>query len=141
MTLTCEPRIADPWASPLESVPHRTVVAVRAGASVRRVAKLMHTTGASSVLVRSTRPAIVTELDLVRAVAQGKSPGALVDDVASEDLVTATPSTTLRRALHLMLDHQIRHLVVVDADQEATGVVSMRDIVGGAADQTKNGEE
>jgi CBS domain-containing protein len=40
-----------------------------------------------------------------------------------------------------MLDHQIRHLVVVDADQEATGVVSMRDIVGGAADQAKNREE
>lgn len=56
-----------------------------------------------------------------------------VRDVMTEDLVTVTPTTTLREAAEAMSDEHVSGLPVVE-DGEAVGVVTATDILSFAAD-------
>ena len=70
---------------------------------------------------------ILTERDVLRAVAEGRELSTPVSEVMSKDLVTVDPSTTLRDAARIMADRWIRHLPVIDHDR-LVGVVSQRDL-------------
>jgi len=73
---------------------------------------------------------IITERDILQAVADGKPLDATkVKDVMKTDVVTAHASTTLREAAKLMTEHWIRHLPVVDGGK-LVGVISQRDLAG-----------
>jgi CBS domain-containing protein len=82
----------------------------------------------SSVLVG--RPgelvAILTERDLVDALAEGRGPESPVDDLAVADPLTVPPEESVQQVAVLMLHHGVRHLVVV-AGRQAIGVVSIRE--------------
>lgn len=56
-----------------------------------------------------------------------------VRDLMTEDLVTVTPTTTLREAAEAMASDHVSGLPVVE-DGEAVGVVSATDVLGFAAD-------
>jgi CBS domain-containing protein len=74
-------------------------------------------------------PGIVTERDLLEAIAAGQSPDdEKVADHLSAHLTFAAPDWSLERAALAMVRGGFRHLVVVDGG-ETVGVVSMRDIV------------
>lgn len=87
-------------------------------------------TGAAVVLDGAIPgPAVVTERDLLRAVAEGLDPASeRVEDHMTEAVVTAAPSWPLGDAAALMVKHGIRHVLVFDAG-ELVGVLSMRDVV------------
>jgi signal-transduction protein with cAMP-binding, CBS, and nucleotidyltransferase domain len=87
-------------------------------------------TGAALVIdADSPTPGIVTERDLLHAVAAGQDPDAeRVGDHMSESVITAAPDWSLERAAAEMSRRNIRHLVVFE-ESEAVGVLSMRDIV------------
>lgn len=73
---------------------------------------------------------ILTERDLLRAVARGLD----VDDttvrqIMTTELCTVAPTAALHETARLMAANWIRHLPVVDGD-EVVGVVSQRDLVG-----------
>lgn len=72
---------------------------------------------------------ILTERDVLKAVAQGRDLSSPVSEVMSTDLVTVDPATTLRDAARIMADRWIRHLPVLDGDR-LVGVVSQRDLAG-----------
>ena len=73
--------------------------------------------------------AILTQRDVLAAVAQGQDPDAeRVADHLSADLVCAAPDWSLERAAESMLHGGFRHLVVVEG-AEPVGILSMRDIV------------
>jgi CBS domain-containing protein len=72
---------------------------------------------------------ILTERDILRAVAEGTDLDAPVAEVMTKDLVTVDPSTSLRDAARIMADRWIRHLPVVDGGR-LVGVVSQRDLAG-----------
>jgi CBS domain-containing protein len=72
---------------------------------------------------------ILTERDVLRAVAEGLDLSTPVSEVMSRDLVTVDPSTSLRDAARIMADRWIRHLPVLDGDK-LVGVVSQRDLSG-----------
>jgi CBS domain-containing protein len=72
---------------------------------------------------------ILTERDILKAVAEGTDLDAPVAEVMSKDLVTVDPSTSLRDAARIMADRWIRHLPVVDGGR-LVGVVSQRDLAG-----------
>ena len=73
---------------------------------------------------------IVTERDVLKAVSHGARPEEIrVSEVMSKDLVTVSPSTSLREAAKLMADRWIRHLPVLDAGK-VVGVLSQRDLAG-----------
>ena len=77
----------------------------------------------------SPGPGILTERDVLQAIATGQDPDTeLVAAHLSADLTFASPDWSLERAAEAMVEGGFRHLVVVDGG-ELTGVLSMRDIV------------
>lgn len=79
---------------------------------------------------------IVSERDLVRAVAEGLDvDDDRVRDVMSEPVETIDEDATIAEAARKMLRDEIRHLVVVDDGGTAIGIVSMRDVLAAAMRQ------
>ena len=74
-------------------------------------------------------PGIITERDVLEAIAEGQSPDTeRVGDHLSANLTFAAPDWSLERAAEAMVRGGFRHLVVVDGG-DTVGVLSMRDIV------------
>jgi CBS domain-containing protein len=107
-------------------------------ASVVDAAKVMAQEDVGSIpIVEADRlVGVVTDRDIViRVVAEGREPqSATVGDVASRDLVTASPDDDLDRALELMAENQVRRLPVVEGDK-LVGIVAQRDIALQGADR------
>jgi CBS domain-containing protein len=73
---------------------------------------------------------IITERDVLRAVALGADPDqSSVDEVMTAEVFTVPPDTHLQDAAREMAARWIRHLPVLDG-AEILGVVSMRDVTG-----------
>ena len=71
---------------------------------------------------------IVTDRDFaVRALANGMGPSTKVGEICSGDVVAVPPTATVRGALNLMKDLNVRRLPVVE-DDRAIGVVSLGDL-------------
>jgi signal-transduction protein with cAMP-binding, CBS, and nucleotidyltransferase domain len=100
--------------------------------TLREAAAMMVDKGTGAALVNDAElpsPGIVTERDLLISIAAGEDPD--VERVAehmSESVITAAPDWSLERAAAEMSRRGVRHLVVF-AEAEAVGVLSMRDIV------------
>ncbi|MFB6490153.1 MAG: CBS domain-containing protein [Thermoproteus sp. AZ2] len=71
---------------------------------------------------------VVSERDIVRAVAEGIELGRPVAEIATKNVVAVDVEDPLRRAVELMRAHNIRHLVVLK-DGKLYGVLSIRDLV------------
>ncbi|MEX2457983.1 MAG: CBS domain-containing protein [Actinomycetota bacterium] len=101
----------------------------RADESLGQAAKRMWEQQTGSILLvdGDRLLGILTERDVLRAVAEGLELSTPVSEVMSKDLVTVDPSTTLRDAARIMSDRWIRHLPVIDHDR-LVGVVSQRDL-------------
>ncbi len=78
---------------------------------------------------------VVSDLDLARAVASGQE--ATAAQIAATEPVTASPFDLLADVAQVMADHEVAHLVVVDAKAaEPVGMISTLDLaraVAGAA--------
>jgi CBS domain-containing protein len=73
---------------------------------------------------------IITERDVLRAVALGADPDKTsVDEAMTAEVYTVPPDMQLQDAAREMAARWIRHLPIV-ADGELLGVVSMRDVTG-----------
>jgi CBS domain-containing protein len=100
--------------------------------SLRSAAERMwrQQTGSLIVVDEGHLRGIITERDVLRAVALGADPDkATVDDAMTSEVFTVTPDTPLREAAREMAARWIRHLPVVNGS-ELLGVVSMRDVTG-----------
>lgn len=74
-------------------------------------------------------PGIITERDLVRAMADGRDPDReVVRDHVTMEARFADGDWSVERAAEAMIEGGFRHLVILGGG-EPTGVVSMRDIV------------
>lgn len=73
---------------------------------------------------------IISERDYTRKVIlKGKaSKQTAVREILSGQVVSATPSHTVEDCLHLMTDHRVRHLPVLDGNR-IVGVISIGDLV------------
>jgi CBS domain-containing protein len=89
-----------------------------------------HQTGSLIILDDGQLAGIITERDLLRAVALGTDLGtATISDAMTAEVFTVPPDMPLREAAREMAIRWIRHLPVVDGGQ-LLGVVSMRDVTG-----------
>jgi CBS domain-containing protein len=108
------------------------VLTVGPGHSLRETARQMADRKVGSAAVidpDSPGPGIITERDILIAIAAGQDPDAeLVGDHLTEGLIAAAPDWSLERAAQAMIDGGFRHLLVVDG-ADVGGVLSMRDIV------------
>jgi CBS domain-containing protein len=108
------------------------VLTVNPGHSLRAAACLMAEREVGAAVVIDPElpgPGIVTERDVLQAIAAGEDPDAEpVAEHLSAELTFASPEWSLERAAEAMVRGKFRHLVVVDGG-ELTGILSMRDIV------------
>jgi CBS domain-containing protein len=100
--------------------------------TLRESARLMADRNVGAAVVvdpESPGPGIVTERDILRAIAAGQDPNTeLVRDHLTEELISASPEWSLEQAADTMIAHGFRHLLVVSGS-DLLGVLSMRDIV------------
>ena len=87
-------------------------------------------TGSLIVMDGETLAGIITERDILKAVATGTElEKTRVDDVMVRELVTIHPGASLREAARVMTDRWIRHLPVIDQGK-LVGIISQRDLAG-----------
>jgi CBS domain-containing protein len=108
----------------------RDLLTVEAGLPVVAVARRMadRNVGAVLVLEDGRLAGIMTERDLMRAVARGLRDNAVVGECMTADPDTIAPDDTIEHAAVLMIHGGYRHLPVVDGD-DVVGVISIRDLV------------
>jgi CBS domain-containing protein len=108
----------------------RDLLAVEATLPVVAVARRMveRNVGAVLVLEDGRLAGIMTERDLMRAVARGLRDDAVVGECMTADPDTIAPDDTIEHAAVLMIHGGYRHLPVVDGE-EVVGVLSIRDLV------------
>jgi CBS domain-containing protein len=99
--------------------------------SLEAAAKKMWEQQTGSLLVTDGEElvGIVTERDILRAVATGTPLDTPLSAVMTKDLVTVDPGTSLRDAARIMTEKWIRHLPVLDGGK-LVGIVSQRDLSG-----------
>jgi CBS domain-containing protein len=75
---------------------------------------------------------IVTDRDLcMNVVAEGRDPHSLtVDACMTPRVVTCSPNDSVKQAMELMKENQVRRVPVVDEQGRLQGIVSMADLVG-----------
>jgi CBS domain-containing protein len=108
----------------------RDLLTVEAALPVIEVAKRMvqRNVGAVLVLEDERLAGIMTERDLLRAIARGLSDEAVVGDCMTPHPETIAPDDTSEHAVVLMIHGGFRHLPVVDG-ADVVGVLSIRDLV------------
>lgn len=107
----------------------RPVVYVHPNDTLRELTATFVEESIGAALVRGPHGTIglVTERDIVRAIADGASTSrTTVEQVMSEDLITVGPNEDLLTAAHLMLEAEVRHLPIME-NGVAAGMVSARD--------------
>ena len=119
-------RIVDPH-SQLSALSTRAAVSVSESCPLAEAVEVMKAAAVSALLV-GDGAGIVTERDLARALAAGCLSTDPVEAIATRHPLTVSGDTTVVAAAGVMLNEQVRHLVV-QRDTGAVGVVSMRDLL------------
>ena len=116
----------------VEALVKRKPVTIGSDATIRRAAEMFAKEKIGLLVVApSVSPAaaqaVVSERDIVRAVAKGAPLTDPLDVVSTKKVVSVKRSDPPSKAVRLMMDHGIRHLVVVNDDGTLFGVISIRD--------------
>ena len=89
--------------------------------------------GAVVVLEGDSVVAILTERDVLKAVAAGRAEGAAASEWMTRHPDTIEPADTMDHAASLMIHGGYRHLPVLD-EARLVGIVSIRDVMRVALD-------
>ena len=119
----------------------RPLVTIPSGTTMLDAAKLMVENNMGLLVICDTRDktklaGVVSERDIMKAIASGKKLTAPIDEVSTKQVITVKASSEVAEAAKAMNKHRIRHVVVVDEQGKLIGVVSMRDLVGERATLT-----
>lgn len=111
----------------------RDVVTIDLDDTLHQAAARMATANVGALVVtHQGRPAgFVTDRDLVvKALAENADlSGLRVSAVMSPHLMTVSKTATLSQAMHLMRDHQVRRLLIVDDGLRMCGLLSVDDLI------------
>ena len=108
----------------------RDLLSVEPGDAITEVAQRMveRNLGAVLVLEGGRLAGIMTERDLMRAVARGLHGDAVVSEHMSKDPETVEADDTTQHAAVLMIHGGFRHLPVVERG-DVVGILSIRDLM------------
>jgi signal-transduction protein with cAMP-binding, CBS, and nucleotidyltransferase domain len=117
----------------IERLITRPAVMVDGQTTIRRAAALLTDESIGVLVIQGTHPpALVSERDVVTALADGMDPDLEhVEVIATLDVAVAGPHDSIAEVGRLMLDDEIRHVPIVDGHAVA-GVASMRDVLSAA---------
>jgi len=108
----------------------RDLLSVEPGLPLTEVAKRMVAKDVGAVLVMEGKQlvGILTERDVLRAVARGIDASTTVDDWMTRDPETLEPDESIQQAAVLMIHGGFRHLPITEND-EVVGMLSIRDLM------------
>jgi CBS domain-containing protein len=116
-----------------------SVVTITTDQTLEEATRMMRDRGVTALAVidvDSRDPAIITEADVGRAMADDADPRKrTVRDYLTRDVIAATSDWTLERAARTMVAGHFRHLMVVE-EHKVVGILSMSDIVAAWAHET-----
>ncbi|HIJ08254.1 TPA: CBS domain-containing protein [Candidatus Bathyarchaeota archaeon] len=72
---------------------------------------------------------IFTERDAIRVVAQNGSLSIPLGDVMTKNVLVVQEDATFQEARKIVLEHDIRHLPVVNSDGRLVGLIAVRNIL------------
>jgi CBS domain-containing protein len=105
---------------------------VHVGDTIVDAAKLMRgeDAGIAPVVDGDRLIGVITDRDIaVRVIARERDPATtLVEEIATDDLITIDPDQDLVEALRLMTQHHVRQLPVVEDDGTLIGMVAQEDV-------------
>lgn len=127
------------FSDPVKVLVSGSPVTVRPTTSLRAAAETMTNELIGIVLVEGPRDArgVLSERDIVRALAEGADPDDHVIDFATTDIASIGDDASIGEAALAMEEAAIRHLVVI-RDDEIVGVISMRDLVAAAVEEIRS---
>jgi CBS domain-containing protein len=84
----------------------------------------------SAIVMTDEGPGIITERDILRAVAAGRNlDEAKVEDYMTAGAITAFEDWELRQAAQQMANGGVRHLIVLNRSGGLEGILSIRDLL------------
>ena len=116
----------------VEALVKRSPVTISSSATVKQAAEVFTREKIGLLVVASSESpvkaeAVLSERDVVRAVAAGSPLTKPLESIATKKLVTVKRSDKPSKAVRLMLENGIRHVVVENDDGTLFGVLSIRD--------------
>jgi CBS domain-containing protein len=111
------------------------LICIEPDATLRQIAQHLAAEGVGALVVTEGDriTGIISERDLIRAVASGKDlDSTTASQLGTRAVVTCPPDMTVQDAAHLMMEHYVRHLLVADR-HGPIGMVSARDLLGAYA--------
>ena len=116
----------------IEALVKRSPVTISPGATIRQAAEVFTREKIGLLVVANSESpvkaeAVISERDIVRAVAKGTALTGQLDTIATKKLISVKRSDRASKAVRLMIENAIRHIVVENDDGTLFGVVSIRD--------------
>ena len=114
----------------------RTVETIEPDTTLQEAARRMEAkdVGPMPVVEGGRVVGMLTDRDVItRAVGAGRDPQSTkVRDIMTSDVVSCSEDTDVKEAARLMQENQLKRLVVLSANQQLAGIVSLADLpVGG----------
>lgn len=109
----------------------KTPVTAEKRTKLEDVVKIMASMSIGSVIITDKEKpvGIITERDIIRALAKGIPLTEKIEKVGTMDLITVFEDDSIYTAAEKMNKYNIRHLVVIDKEGNFKGVISIRDLI------------
>jgi CBS domain-containing protein len=111
---------------------NRRPVTANSEISIKQAAEIMKRESVGSIVItdKDYNPiGIVTERDIIYAIADGIPLESSIDQIMSQNPVTVDGEADISEAVALMSSRGIRHLVVLNKEGKVVGVISIKDVV------------
>jgi|AntRauTorckE6833_2_1112554.scaffolds.fasta_scaffold02722_8 IMP dehydrogenase len=113
----------------VEDLMSEPIITTSPEATVKEAARMMHEEEINALFVPGAEAGIVTSSDIVAAVAEAADTTTVtVGEVMTSPVERVPRSLPLGEAAAMMTNFGIKHLPVVDADNDYIGIVSSTDI-------------
>jgi len=113
----------------VEDLMSEPIITISPEATVKEAAQLMHDEEINALFVPGAEAGIVTSSDIVAAVAEAADTTTVtVGEVMTSPVERVPRSLPLGEAAAMMTNFGIKHLPVVDDDNDYVGIVSSTDI-------------
>ncbi len=115
----------------IKNIMHKPPVYIDENSTIYEGTKKMSDENKGSLLIGNNDKltGIVTERDIIRAIASGKDLNTKIIEIATrENLITINEEDNIVKAAVLMSKHNIRHLIVKSGDK-TSGMLSTRDLM------------
>jgi len=108
------------------------MVTAKPNITIKDAVRTLHEKHVGSIVIKDDNQkcvGIFTEQDAMRIIAKEVPLDTTIEQVMTKNVVTIGEEASLEEARRLVISHRIRHLPVVDAKGELTGLLSVRKLL------------